>query len=206
MKINLELNKIQLSNKDYMVMIINNHCIEKADEHFLGKLPGTRYKYQFYLSRALYSTEFLNRATEEFYEIIKKEIGHFDFQLAGQEFSSIPLLVGIPIILEQKYKIKINSFMIKNERKSYGINNYIEGMPTNLPVLIVGEMCNSTSTFLHCYNVLTSYKYDILPYIFAILNKHSSKISNATLEDKYLKNNFKPLTILNVDDLKNDVR
>ena len=92
--------------------------------------------------------------------------------------------------------------MIKNERKTYGIHNYIEGNTLDLPVLIIGEMCNSTNTFLHCYNVLKYQKFDILPYIFAVLNKYGSKFQNSNSEDRYLKRDFKPLTILNRDDLK----
>jgi len=202
MKINFELDEYKMTNKQYISKIISEECIEYADGYFFGKLPGTRYSSQYYLSRALYNIDFLNCVAEEFYKIIEKEVGHFEFQIAGQEFSSIPLLISLPIILEKKYGIKLNSFMIKNERKSYGIHNFIEGCTVDLPVLIVGEMCNSTNTFLHCHNVLKYHKYDMLPYIFAVLNKYGSKFSSGKLEDRYLKKDFKPLTILNRDDLK----
>jgi hypothetical protein len=202
MKVNFELEEYKMTNKQYMSKIISEQCVEKADGYFFGKMPGTRYSSQFYLSRALYNTDFLNCVAEEFYKIVENEIGNFEFQIAGQEFSSIPLLVSIPILLEKKYDIKLNSFMIKNERKTYGIHNYIEGNTLDLPVLIIGEMCNSTNTFLHCHNVLKYQKFVILPYIFAVLNKYGSKFPNWNSEDRYLKRDFKPLTILNRDDLK----
>lgn len=202
MKVNFDLEEYKMPNKQYISKIISEQCIEYADDYFFGKLPGDRYSSQFYLSRALYNMDFLNCVADEFYKIIEKEIGNFEFQIAGQEFSSIPLLISIPILLEKKYDIKLNSFMIKNERKTYGIHNYIEGNVVNLPVLIIGELCNSTNTFLHCYKVLKYYDFDMLPYIFAVLNKYGSKVPNWNYEDKYLKRNFKPLTILNRDDLK----
>jgi orotate phosphoribosyltransferase len=192
-----------MQNKELISNYIAKNCLYIPKNLMLGKLPGTRYSGQYYMSKALYDKQFLSYVTEEFYNIIKKEIGNFDFQLAGREWSSIPLLVGMPLILKTNYNIDINSFMIKRERKTYGIHNYIEGTPNDLPVLIVDDVCNSTNSFKFCYDVLLSEeKYKILPYIFAVLNKYGKDSSETSfIEDRYLKARIKPLFIVSGDDV-----
>lgn len=194
----------EMSDKDYIASYISKNCIKKGDRYFFGKLPGTRYTYQYYLSNGLYNVEFNKKICKEFYRIISTEINNFDFQIAGREWSSIPLLSFIPMYMNLEHNININSFMIKSERKSYGTHNFIEGIPNNLPVLIVDDLCNSTNSFKFCYDIIKNEGLDIMPYIFAILNKYGKNTNkNALIEDRYLKNKIKPLTILTGDDIYN---
>lgn len=190
-------------NKQIICENIVKNCLITPKQLMFGKLPGTRYASQFYLSNCLYDSKFLNLVVHEFHDLVKKEIGNFDFQLTGREWSSIPLLVGLPLLLKQHYNIEINSFMIKRERKKYGLHNYIEGKPNDLPILIIDDVCNSTNSFKFCYDVLLAEeKYKILPYIFAVLNKYGkNSAENALTEDRYLKAKFKPLFIVSGDDI-----
>ena len=189
--------------KDKIVEYIAKECLYIPKQLMLGKLPGTRYSGQYYMAKALYNQDFLYNVAMEFHDIIKKEIGNFDFQLAGREWSSIPLLVSLPLLLRQYHEININSFMIKRERKTYGIHNYIEGKPNDLPVLIVDDVCNSTNSFKFCYDVLMAEEnFKILPYIFAVMNKYEKNSSEtAFTEDRYLKARIKPLFIVSGDDI-----
>lgn len=211
MEIKPEFEEIEhISNKDYIANFIAQKCKEYASEYdepyFFGKAPGCRYVSQFYLSRGLYSTEFMRRVADEFFLLVKEHIGHWDFQIAGQEWAAIPLVIGLPIYLEERHGIKINSFMIKSERKGYGLHNIFEGTPNEFPVLIVGDLCNSTNTYAHCHRVILFEKMQVLPYIFAVLNKYSAKIPNWDVEDRVLRRNIKPLSIVNRDDIDNAER
>ena len=170
-----------IKDKEFIRDYIKNLCIYKPSEPYMyGKMVGTRYGRQYYLANGTYNVEFLNCVCRQFYKIIDEEVGHFNFQI-----------------------IRINSFMIKRERKTYGRNNYIEGLVNKLPVLIIDDVCNSTNGFLHCYNVITkTEKLESLPYIFAILNKYTTDISvNSFVEDRYLKRGIKPLSIVNGNDM-----
>lgn len=200
----LDFDIFNIPNKEYLATYIAKNCLKYADPYFFGKLPGTRYKMQYYMANALYNTEFLKKVSEEFYTLINDNIGHFNFQITGREWSSIPLLTSIPILLEKEYNIRINSFLIRKQRKTYGAHNFIEGTPNELPTLIVDDLCNSTDSFIFCYNVLKYENIQCLPFIFAVLNKYKKNVSeNYDKEDKYLKNNIKPLTILTGDDIDN---
>lgn len=190
--------------KRELALYIRKECLENAPDTqlMLGKLPGARYKSQYYLSRLLYSSDWLPSIVDEFEKIIRAEIGHFQFQITGREWSSIPLLIGISQRLTSK-GIPINSFMIKRHRKTYGIHNYIEGRPNDLPVLIVDDLCNSTDSFRHCAAVVKDANLPILPYIFAVLNKYRYDPMDKEPEyfDRYLGRKFKALSLLNGDDI-----
>lgn len=192
-----------MNNKQYIADYIANFCmIYPQNGLVLGRLPGTRYVGQYYLGNALYNAQFLQAGSDEFYDIILKNVGHFNFQLVGREWSAIPLLVSLPLILKQTHDIHINSFMIKRKRKTYGLHNYIEGMPNNLPCLIVDDLCNSTDSFRFCRDVLTTENKQVLPYVFAVLNKFGlDQGAKWDKEDRYLKSGFTPLTIVNSDDV-----
>ena len=168
----------------------------------LGKLPGTRYSGQFYLANGLYNVEFLEAVAAEFHRIVKNNIGHFDFQLAGVDWPACPLLTGLPIFLEKNHNLRINSFLIKNKRKTYAFNNYIEGMPNKLPVLMVNDVCNSTNAYDYGRRVLLAEKLETLPFIFAVMNKYRHFDSaTAFTEDRYLKNDYAPLSVVTGDDV-----
>jgi len=176
--------------------MIRSRCMITPSHNIMfGKLPGTRYSRQYYLANALYDQRFLEAVARQFYRTVEQEIGHFDFQITGREWSSCPLLTGLPILLKQLYNIHINSFLIKRERKTYGLNNIIEGCPNQLPALIVDDLCNSTNSFYHCEKTLAAEDIPQLEYIFAILNKHNSNIDT----DKYCKK--KALYIISGDQL-----
>lgn len=165
-----------------------------------GKLPGTRYSSQFYLARGLYDQEFLTMVGHEFFNLISDNIGNWNFQLTGRDFSAIPLLVGLPLILKHHYDINIHSFMIKRERKNYGIHNFIEGVPNDLPVLIVDDLCNSTDSFVHCFKVCKAENLSLLPYIFAVVNKYPRN-SVGYEYDRYLGKDYKPLFCVDRTDI-----
>jgi orotate phosphoribosyltransferase len=198
-------------SKEYIARYIRKNCLlhPPKGEFFFGKLPGARYSGQYYLSNILYNREMMWEISKEFVKLVKEHIGHFEFQLTGREWSSIPLLSGLPLAVEVLEGERINSFMIKRNRKTYGIHNYVEGIPNDLPVLIVDDVCNSTDSFVHCHKIVTSDEMNLqsLPFIFSVLNKYSyAKMEPEDREyrtDRYLGQNFRALSIVDRDDIIN---
>ncbi len=175
------------------------------DSFMFGKLPGARYKSQYYMSRLLYNHVMMEFVADCFKQIIEENVQHWNFQITGREWSSIPLMVSLSTYLRMQ-GIYINTFMIKRQRKTYGIHNYIEGRPNDLPVLIVDDVLNSTNSFWHCNAVLKSKEVQLetLPFIFAVLNKYRYRQyvePNHDYYDRYLGRNHKALSILTGDDI-----
>lgn len=195
-----------MTDKEFIARYIVNNCIETVppDNLMYGKLPGDRYQYQYYLSRLLYDVTMRCLICENFMSLVTANIGHWNFQLTGREWSSIPLIIALQDFCYQ-HDITLNAFMIKRKRKIYGIHNYEEGSPNHLPVLIVDDLCNSTDSFRHCKMVCDGVlNLKTIPFIFAVLNKYNRQVVGEKLEyDKYLGNTHKALYIVDGEDIRN---
>lgn len=183
---------------------VYNHCLETSDILMYGKRPGDRYRFQYYLSRLLYDINMRHIIVKGFIDLVDNEIGHWDFQVAGREWSAIPLITSIQDHVMYYKDIRLNAFMIKRNRKVYGIHNYEEGRPNKLPVLLVDDLCNSTNSFIFCKTVCTNVlNLPVMPYIFAVLNKNNPKRvqPNEYFFDKYMGVNHKALFLLDGEDI-----
>lgn len=183
---------------------VAQHCWYWPDKNNLmfGKLPGTRYGRQYYLANILYNQAYLRIIGNYFLQLVQESVGHFDFQITGQEWSASPLLAGITMIAAEN-NLNIPAFMIKRERKSYGKLNYVEGrIDPAKPVLIVDDLCNSSGSFRHCYQVCKlEHNLQIVPHLFAVVNKYrKSEMGNKILFDRYQKN-LHTLYICDGDDI-----
>lgn len=191
-----------MDNKAIIAKRIANECVYYPSSPMFGKLAGARYKSQFYLANVLYDQNFIELVAQEFFKIATENIGHFEFQLTGRQWSSIPLLTTLPAYLKINHNISIHSFMIRSSRKTYGRNNYIEGVPNNKPVLIVDDLLNSQDGFVLCRNVLKYEKISTLPYIFAVLNKYRQSYGEDALKyDRYMGKEYKCLYVVSGDDI-----
>lgn len=174
---------------------INDKCIIRNTK-MPGKLPGTTYTWMFYLRRGLFNHEFLSAVAQMFYYKVEKEIGHFNFQLAGLETASTPMISSFPII-GRIYNKNINAFSIRKERKEYGLKNWIEGIPNDKPVLLVDDLCNSSNSLYTAKEVLENENIPILNYAFVLVNK---TVHKEKTEDKYMKSNIKMLSLFDLND------
>ena len=155
--------KLEIKNK--IQKFIDENCIfrcnpevEYVPKYIKGVIPG-RYKdnkYQFFLrnlshnSTMLYYTSLL-LLDEILLRCVQEEKEPY-FQLCGLETGSLPLIAAI----QQnalKFNININSFSVRKNRKSYGLFNFVEGVPTDAPVIIVDDLINSGGSCFRCLDV-----------------------------------------------------
>lgn len=183
------MNKLQDDVRDYMTewlhQYINHYCIHRVPpgEPFLpGKIPGTTYSWQFYLRRGLFNSTFLNYVGCLFWDRFAEEYRSTPFQIAGMETGSTPIIVGLTMTAAL-FEIEVNSFSIRAERKKYGLMNMIEGIPNNLPVMVVDDLCNSKNTILRSKQVIEEEGLDIYKTFFTIVNKKPDKTNK---HDKYI--------------------
>lgn len=203
-----------LEMQNYVINKIRTECVVRPDEPMFGKLPGSRYKGQYYLGNATISdSKFLHAVTGIFLESLhatfqkafednKVKGTDFHFQIAGREWSSLPIISAISMNTYLAVGEGVNSFMVRRKRKTYGKHNLIEGVPNNLPVILVDDICNSTNSFKQMHDVCVAEGLTVLPFVFAILNKKSAKKHPEEHKyDKYLKTH-RCITVCNVDDLE----
>lgn len=92
------------------------------------------------------------------------------FQLAGLETASIPLIAAIQHTA-LKFGISINAFSVRKERKGTGLFNFVDGNPTDAPVIIVDDMINSGNSVRRTTEVcLFELGLDVKPYAFSIMS------------------------------------
>lgn len=189
-------------------LALHSECKEYIDKNCIvrntrmpGKVPGTWYSWIFYMRRGLFDKVFMNAISKMFIYRIQEEVEHFDFQISGLETGSTPLVVALPIFL-QRNKIDVHSFSIRKEKKTYGLQNWIEGVPNDKPVLLVDDLCNSSMSMRIAYDILKEQNIPILNYAFSVVNKVNKGIHDPSREvtDMYLPKDIKIISLFDMDD------
>jgi len=193
--------------KEWMQEYIKNKCIfyqgdnwdidGREDKSFIPSFHnknadplGARYTWQFYLRRGCFDSTFNSLLSQMFIYQVERTIGHFNFQLAGLETAATPMLSAIPLVAK-KFGIELNSFVVRKDRKEYGLLNWIEGqIKESVPVLMIDDLISGSNSMKKCNDILTLYHSNIetMNYVFAIVNKHTKH-----MHSKYYKKQLKSI-------------
>lgn len=98
--------------------------------------------------------------------------GRGPFQIAGMETAAIPLLTAI--MLKAPENRPVNAFIIRKERKTYGLGNSIEGTVTDEPVILVDDILNSGFSAEKAYQSVTQAGHSVRE-IFVVIDYKSAK-------------------------------
>ena len=180
--------KLYETSLNWLRKYINDNCIVRG-QYMKGKVPGTNYTWCFYLRRGLYNPEFNKHLAVCFLYKIKKEVGHFDFQLSGLETAATPMITSLPIYAKQLLDIDLHSFIFRKAPKEYGLEEPWEGMPKfDTPTLLVDDLANSTMSLKICSDICRNYEIQKLNYAFVIVNKVNRNYYDMGLpEEQYSK-------------------
>jgi|TARA_Y100000389_G_scaffold136392_1_gene133957 orotate phosphoribosyltransferase len=180
--------KLYETSLNWLRKYINDNCIVRG-QYMKGKVPGTNYTWCFYLRRGLYNPEFNKHLAVCFLYKIKKEVGHFDFQLSGLETAATPMVTSLPIYAKQLLDIDLHSFIFRKAPKEYGLEEPWEGTPKfDTPTLLVDDLANSTMSLKICSDICRNYEIQKLNYAFVIVNKVNRSYYDMGLpEEQYSK-------------------
>jgi orotate phosphoribosyltransferase len=160
----------------------------------------------FQLRRGLFDHKFSSAISQMFIYKMEKEIGHFDFQLAGLETASTPLLTSIPLV-GRVFGLNLNAFSIRKEQKEYGLMNWIEGVPNMKPAMLIDDLCNSSASLRKAYDIVNSSHVNEEPLkvfdkAFTIVNKSNQQVHSEQRQnsDLYLPKEIKVISLFNLDD------
>jgi len=180
--------KLYETSLNWLRKYIDENCIVRG-QFMKGKVPGTTYTWCFYLRRGLYNPEFNKHLAVCFLYKIKKEVGHFDFQLSGLETAATPMVTSLPIYAKQLLDIDLHSFIFRKAPKEYGLEEPWEGTPKfDTPTLLVDDLANSTMSLKICSDICRNYEIQKLNYAFVIVNKVNRSYYDMGLpEEQYSK-------------------
>ena len=201
--------KMIISEDDYIIMkesmqeYIQTKCIFRLGDNWdidcredkswmgakgnLDNKLGKKYTWQFYLRRGCFNSTFNSVLSQMFIYQVERKIGHFNFQLSGLETAATPMLSAIPLVA-RNFGIELNSFVVRKDRKKYGLLNWIEGeVKTGVPVLMIDDLISRSNSMKKCNDILTKSHANIetMDYVFAIVNKYTKHMGN-----KYYKQSF----------------
>lgn len=183
---------------NYCAVHINKDAIwrSKNGETIPGKAPGTQYTWQFYLRKVLFNPEIATAVSMMYLHKIEKEIGNFDFQIAGLETASTPLIMSIVMVAMQN-GIKLNAFSVRKNQKEYGLRNWIEGIPDpDLPVMVCDDLCNSQSSMAFAKNIIEDHGLFVMNKAFSVVNKRN----NPDGKDFNLPDHMEVIHLFSLDD------
>ena len=185
---------------EWVRQYINTYCIVR-NTVMPGKVPGSVYTWMFYLRRGLFNAKFLSAVSQMFLYKMEQEFDSFEFQIAGLETAATPMVTGIPLVLSA-FGIDLNGFVVRKERKTYGLKNWIEGLPNDKPIMLVDDLCNSGASMAKCGKILEELGFKFIPYAFTLVNKSNVGVhSEERLRtDLYLPKNFKMISLYTLDD------
>jgi orotate phosphoribosyltransferase len=186
--------------KEWVHNYIDTKCIVRNQE-MPGKALGSTYTWMFYLRNGLFNPQFLINISQMFIYHMERLDPKFNFQLTGLETAATPMLAAIPMVANVM-GIDMNSFVVRKERKTYGLLNAIEGIPNNKLAVMIDDLCNSSRSMAQCLNTLTVENIPVANVAFAIVNKSNEEIhdENRLVGDIYLPKEIKVISLFTLDD------
>lgn len=181
------------------IMQLGIHRVPPASQELTEINRRGHYRWQFYLRRVLLDVEAMEAVGDFFWYQYQET---HDFQLGGIESAGVPVLMAI--ISRSKYwGRKVNAFTIRKEPKKYGLQNWIEGMPNDLPVVLVDDLISPVhSAFWAAFKVLRNSRLQSHETCFMVVNKQYAKFDKIETSQGDVKINF----MYDLDDLEVPIR
>jgi len=129
--------------RETLRQLINDNCIYRVPpgSKELPWMEGNgHYGWQFYLRKAVLDPKAIQLIAADFWRRYAPYFKANPFQVAGVEAAAVPILTAIIWHGFERFGFEVNGFTIRKERKKYGLQNLIEGIPSSEPVLFVDDL------------------------------------------------------------------
>jgi len=149
--------------------------------------PGTRvpakqynqhYTWQFYLRRVMFDPQFVATAAQVLTTMLPLD----QVQFAACEDAGVPL--ALALAAETNHPM----ISIKKTRKSYGLLNWSEGMPSGRPLVLVDDLAGSQTTLRQARACVTAYGLEVMPWSVTLINK--TRNAHVPVDDNCMINLF----------------
>jgi orotate phosphoribosyltransferase len=166
-----------------------------------AKKKGDTYTWMFYLRNGLFNAEFLINVGQMFIYKMERIDPTFNFQISGLETAATPMLTSIPMVAKVM-GIDINAFVVRKDRKEYGLLNMLEGIPNNKMVVMVDDLCNSGNSMAICLKRLHAEGLTVANTAFTLVNKSNKDVHDEQrlASDMYLPPEIKVVSLFTLDD------
>lgn len=186
--------------REWLRAYINKYCIVR-NTPMPGKAKGSSYTWMFYLRKGLFNPEFMVNLGKAFIHEFERIDSEFDFQITGLETAATPMLVGISMVAKV-YGIDLNAFVVRKNRKEYGLLNVFEGRPNQKISVLMDDLCNSGRSMAQAASVLEQEGMEVGHVAFTIVNKsnHGVHSQQRLGTDMHLPDNLQVISLFTLDD------
>ena len=199
------MTKLIISDDEYAALwqytrnYIDAKCLIR-NRKMPGKAKGSTYTWMFYLRNGLFDPEFAFAIGKMFIYKMERLDPEMNFQISGLETAATPLVLGIA--MTAKYHGKdINAFIVRKDRKTYGLLNALEGIPNKKLCVLVDDLCNSGRSMARAFDVLEEEGIEVANLAFSIVNKSNSTHSvERQTTDMYLPKGMGVVSLFSLDD------
>jgi outer membrane protein assembly factor BamB/orotate phosphoribosyltransferase len=120
---------------------------------------GEKTSWIFDFKGEAFSDIFLKEYAKSFWHIFEKKYGS-RLQVGGMESGAMPLIAGISLLAPSA--VKVQPFYVRKSRKKSDLARLVEGeVEKGIPIVIVDDILNSSSTFLKQVTILEDLGYKV---------------------------------------------
>jgi outer membrane protein assembly factor BamB/orotate phosphoribosyltransferase len=154
---------------DRLRAIIAERCVLTGDDVWLISPRGRDNTWLIDMRQALLDAEALSLCADLFWDRFAPLL---PFQLGGLEIAAIPLVVALTLEARRR-GLAVNGFILRKERKPYGVGKVLEGRIGPEPIFIVDDIMNSAGTLEKTRVLVESFGRRI-DHAFVVVNYHSA--------------------------------
>lgn len=196
---------MRISDEEYGVLwhfvreYIDSKCLVRNTD-MPGKAKGSRYTWMFYLRNGLFNPEFMFAVAKMFIYRMERIDKDLDFQITGLETAATPMVLGISMVAKYLGE-DINAFIVRKDRKEYGLLNALEGIPNGKLCVLMDDLCNSGRSMAKAFDVLEGEGINVANIAFSIVNKcNSTHSEERKTTDMYLPKGMTVISLFSLDD------
>ena len=194
--------------RDVVCNFIDEYAIYRTmpdEAPLLGKIPGTLYNWQFYLSQASLFRDINIAMSHLGLDALHDLYMERPFQIAALDTDGIAIGMGMLMVSGMYEDFNdLHMIRVRKERKEYGKQNIIEGIPKkDLPMLLVDDLMSSKNTAYNAfYRLRDEEGFDVLDTAYAVIHKNTGEEDH----DKYFKmiegtpDKLKVISLFNLSD------
>jgi orotate phosphoribosyltransferase len=145
--------------------IIGERCVVRESAARIVSPKGRSQSWLIDLRYAFYDAEALELIAALFWDRMTR---HWPFQIGGLEMGAIPFATAI-MIEGRRRGMDTNVFIVRKERKNYGVGKLMEGRLDDRPIVVVDDIVNTATTAEKVRVVLAEFGREI-EHLFVVVD------------------------------------
>lgn len=145
--------------------IVGAKCVVRESEARIVSPKGRKQSWLIDMRHAFYDAEALELIAGLFWA---RMTTHWPFQIGGLEMGAIPFATAI-MMEGRRRGMDTNVFIVRKERKNYGVGKLMEGRLDDRPIVVVDDIVNTATTAEKVRVVLAEFGREI-EHLFVVVD------------------------------------